>query len=52
MHHFFFRKYRASVESTNIEKLSRGSRLYKEKVSDLEENINPLITENKAWQIK
>lgn len=46
LHHVAFRNCRATVGSTNIEKLSGSSSLYKIKVGGLEENTNPLITEN------
>lgn len=52
LHHVVFRNCRASVGSTNAEKLSRSSRLDKEQVSALEENTNPQITENKTLQVK
>lgn len=51
LHLVVFGNYRAIVGSSNIEKLSRSSRLYKEKVGGLEENNDPLITENKTLQV-
>lgn len=52
LHCVVFRKCRVFVRSTNTGKLSRYSKLYKEQVGALEENTDPLITENKIFQVK
>lgn len=46
LYHVVYRNGRVFVGLTNIEKLNRSPRLYKEQVGALEENTDPLITKS------